>query len=285
MKAKDTGIPAHIDQTAYFLFKAENPVGTILYTPALGVNAQFYTPLAASFAGSGYNVLVHELRGIGISPVRAGRNADFGYSDIINTDFPRLMALAQSMNNAGKVIIAGHSLGGHLSALYLARHRPVADAFVLTACSTPYYRFYNGATRYILRYGTYLIQAIALAMGYFPGSRLGFGGREAKTLISDWSRLARTNLFRLKGDLFDYEAALRSLDPPVLSLCFATDPMAPPRAVKGLNAKFPGHLLTERVLSGEQSGAVDHFSWVNRYGGVTGDILEWIETLDCETPG
>ena len=274
-----TGTEVVLDRTAYLRFTAKNPVGTILFSPALGVRAAFYTPLTLALAAGGYHVLVHELRGNGISPVRPGWGTNFGYATIINEDFPALVEAARKLDPSVDLVMAGHSLGGQLAALFCAKTREPIKALVLTACSTPHFVHYNGAMRYQIRYGSYLFQIIASLVGHFPGKTVGFGAREARALIHDWSRLARTGRFTPAGDDFNYEQALAAITIPILSIGVETDPMAPPDGIRGLNAKFSQHHLVEEILSQAETGRVNHFSWVKGYPEVATRITDWLAAL------
>ena len=64
----------------------------VIIMPAMGVNASFYAPVAQSLVKQGLNVVTADLRGHGESSIRPGRNADFGYSEMVLYDWPCIMA-------------------------------------------------------------------------------------------------------------------------------------------------------------------------------------------------
>ena len=79
---------------------------------------------------------------------------------------------------------------------------------------------------------------IARGLGYFPGDQLGFGGKAARTQIRDWSHQGATGKYRPQGANFDYEAALKQLDIPVLAISIDGDQFAPWEAIAHLFGKF-----------------------------------------------
>jgi predicted alpha/beta hydrolase len=46
-------------------------------------------------------------------------------------------------------------------------------------------------------------------LGYFPGRVIGFGGREARTVMKDWTHNLKTGSYKLTTSIFDYDSALK----------------------------------------------------------------------------
>ena len=251
----------------------QSPKGVILFNPAMDTRAKYYEPLALAFSGQGYHVYIHELRGIGESPIRATRDVDFGYLDLLE-DLDVLVDHVQKSHQGLPTTIAGHSMGGQLSLLYAAKFSSKITNVLLIACGTPHHSGYSGKQKLLLSIVPYIFTTSALVYGYFPGKKLGFGGIQGKTLINDWGVLAKSNRFSVQGDSFDYEKALRKIDFPVSVYCFETDAFAPEKSVKEIIKKLNPERVSFRCFSkGELDFYADHMNWVKRSDWLIEQIL------------
>lgn len=96
------------------------PHSSLLWLPAMGVAAKHYRPFAEALAARGVATFVHEWRGNGSSNLRASRQQDWGYKELLSRDLPASeVAIAERFPDIGP-IIGGHSLGGQLACCRLA---------------------------------------------------------------------------------------------------------------------------------------------------------------------
>ena len=109
------------------------------------------------------------------------------------------------------------------------------------------------------RAAVHALDTVTRSLGYWPGHRLGFAGRQPRTLMTDWVHEARHGRYRLQGDQTDYEAALRTLTVPTLLIDIAGDRMNPPGSVDHLAARLSGPADRIRVDT-----YPDHFRWARR---------------------
>jgi predicted alpha/beta hydrolase len=122
-----------------------------------------------------------------------------------------------------------------------------------------------------------MIPLLNAAFGYYPGHRVGFGGREARTLMNDWLDLARTNVYGARGMDEDFDAAIARYTGPVLSLRMADDPFAPEAAMAAVTDKFHQATVSRHVITAEQIGdRADHFRWARKPEAVVEHILAWM---------
>lgn len=206
----------------------------LLVVPAMGVNARSYDRFGEALAAEGVTALVMELRGGETSSVRPRPGVDFGYADLLG-DFAPHLALLRARSSA-PVHVLGHSLGGQLGTVGLARWYVPGAKLVVIASGTVHHRAWTGLPRYGVLLGTQLAGLIARGLGYYPGHRLGFGGRQATSLIVDWSNAARTGAYvsHREGPL---EQQLDELAPEVLAVHVQGDTMAPRASTEALLRK------------------------------------------------
>lgn len=255
---------------------------TFIFTPAMGVPAAYYKPFALGVADQGWAAVIMELRGAGASSVRASRKADFGYHEFITEDIPEVIHTAERMFPENRIILAGHSLGGQLNTLFAALNPQKVDALVFIAACTVYYKGWPFPKNIGVLAGAQAAAAISKAMGYFPGHRIGFGGREARRVILDWARNARTGEYRIQNNDADFESLARQIDLPVLSLSFKGDQLCPERAARHLTGKLKRADVTHIHLSEKDTPyrSLHHFRWAKESDAVIRKIRKWSDEID-----
>jgi predicted alpha/beta hydrolase len=253
---------------------ARETQATLLCLPALGVPAAFYVPLARAFAASGVAMVTADLRGNGASSVRASRGVDFNYARLV-ADAAQLVQAIRARSGV-PLYALGHSLGGHVAALLAGRMPEAFDGLVLCACGTNYARCFPGPTR-LLVYGLSLAAStLGPVVGHFPGERLGFGGREAASLMREWGRLARGGRFEIEG--FDGEAALAAARLDTLMISLAHDHMAPVAAVEHLAGKLSSARVVRVHLdeTHAERQSLDHLRWAKSPAAVVAAVHDWL---------
>lgn len=241
--------------------------------PALGVPAKYYEPLAGPFLQEGWRFVTADLRGNGLSALRVGHGVDFGYREMVVFDWPAVTDAVRKRFPTAPLCLLGHSLGGQLSALYLAANPGAAAGLVLVAAPSVHWRGWGMPLGLVVLAGTQAACATAGVLGYFPGRKLGFGGTEARGVICDWARQARTGRYEPAGSAVDYEGLLGSLQVPVLAVSFEGDFLSPERAVENLLAKMPVADIERIRLEGE---GLDHFGWVKNAAPVIEAVRGWM---------
>lgn len=217
------------------LFRATADAPSLLVVPAMGVNARSYDRFGDQLAAAGVTALVMELRGGESSSLRPRPGVDFGYAELLSDVVLHVEHLRKTAQ--GPVHLLGHSLGGQLGTIGLARWFVPGARLVVIASGTVHYRAWRGLERVGLLAGTQLAQLIARGLGYYPGHRLGFGGKQSTSLIVDWSNAARTGVYasHRHGPL---EHQLDALEPQVLALHVQGDTMAPRASTEALVRKL-----------------------------------------------
>lgn len=250
----------------------------LLIMPAMGVHADYYEPMAVDCVAAGWNAVTADLRGNGRSNLRVDRGVDFGYHHLVEYDWPATIAAVKEMFPESRLYLTGHSLGGQLSALYLARRPDDAAGLILIAAGSVYYRGWNFPESLGVLALTQFSRLISTVLGYYPGRRFGLGGTEARTLIRDWSYQSRTGQYKPAGSPHDFESLLRTLRKPVLAISFEDDGLTPYKAVGHLCGKMPEAVVTRLHVKPRDLGVheLGHFKWVRNFSMLTGKIGSWM---------
>lgn len=271
-------LPGGITTEARVWPSASARAPVVVFLPAMGTRASYYDTFGQALSDAGFHAVIGDFRNHGAGTVRPSRRVDFGYRELIREDCAAVIAFARERFPESKVVAGGHSLGGHVTALYatLAAHDELAGLFSVAA-GTVHFRAFEGRRAYGVLVLTQLTDVLSRALGSFPGQRVGFAGLEPKTQMLDWARAARTGRFEPSGDAHDYERALRELKLPLLVLSIADDDYAPASAARGLYGKLERARATFETLALEPFGRerVGHFSWAKTPLPVVDRIRAW----------
>lgn len=266
-------------EAALFLRERSQPAkAVVICTPAMGVPARFYEPLAQELAERGLGAVTAELRGIGSSSVRVRRGVDFGYHELSMRDLPAVISTVREAHPEAPIFVLGHSLGGHVSALYASAHPERVRGLILVAAGSPYFRNWSFPANLGVLVGSQLMRGLSSVLGYYPGRRVGFGGTEAQRLIREWSSFAVSGRLQVTDSPHDVEARLREFSHPLLAISFDDDRFAPRACMDHLVSKMPRVELTRRHLSPTEVGvsALNHFQWARQPTPVAELIADWV---------
>lgn len=243
----------------------ENPRATLLWLPALGVAARHYLAFADALAMHGIAVFVHEWRGNGSSSIRADRRHDWGYRELLTLDIPASEAVIADACPRLPRILGGHSLGGQLACCRRALSPQAATCLWLVASGSPYWRAFPAPIRYGLPLVYRFLPWLARKTGALPGRLIGFGGNEARTLITDWARTALSGSYAVRAMTEEIDAAMANIDAPTRAVVLSADWLAPESSLRFLLSKMPRSMPAILTLDSHALDAVaDHFSWMKQ---------------------
>ena len=266
-----SGLTSHVT-----FIPVDDPAAPVLVIrPAFGAPASYYRHLTPALAEVGLASLVVEYPGRETRD-GIGRETTYGYDALATGVHESVMTHVRELRPDAPVVLLGHSLGGHVSIFAAALHPdgPAAvDGVILAASASPYWRGYGAPGRVRSFAGTALMATVARAVGYWPGDRLKFWGRQSRVLVQDWSRMARTGRVRPSGAQVDYEAALGAYGGQVLAISLPNDSFAPVGGLEQMLRWVP----KARVTRWHSPDDLGHIQWVRRNADVVPVIAAWVE--------
>ncbi len=251
-----------------------SPVSVLIVLPAMGAHARPYRFMAAALAKAGHLVITVDPRGHGQSLPHPRRGIDYSIDDIMAHDVAAVVAYVKSHYPDLPRILLGHSLGGHISALYAAEHPGDVSALITLTTTHVYYRKLGlPSISLILSFAL-----IARLFGYLPGQYVGWGTPMARSQVLDWVRWGLTDRYS-GSDGRDIEPALAKLEKPLLSIGFSDDKrLARPAGIDHFNDLMPACRLTRWTMSPEELGvsSLGHFDHLRNGEKVWARMDQWI---------
>jgi predicted alpha/beta hydrolase len=246
----------------------------VLVMPATGVPQSYYAKYAAYLAERGFTVLTFDYRGIGRS-----RNGSLRHSTARMRDWALLDAAAAARHlGTGEIAVVGHSFGGQ--ALGLLPEPGRIAAALLVGAQSGYWRHWPPLGRLWMWPATHIgLPAVATLLGYFPGSRLGFGEDLPPGVALEWASWCRHPQY-LVGALGVHDAYAR-VRAPIRAYAISDDAFAPLRPVEALAALYPNARWQTRRLAPRELGVPDigHFGFFRERfrASLWRESADWLE--------
>lgn len=254
-----------------------------LITPALGVRGSFYKYLAFEMAQNGWNVATMDWRGNGKSSVKVSRETLFGFHEILTIDYPAIMEAIKNVFPGNPLFLLGHSLGGQLNLLYSCLSTYPVNGAVLLAGGSNFYKYLSFPRNYGRKMNYFLIQILTNLFGYFPGDRLGFAGKESKTMILDWLHESLTGEYSVRNCPYDFNRLLSELELPVLFISLNGDHFVTSSCARFLARKLKKAKTTVTELDASDYNLnikkFTHFNWKNSPEPITKTINAWFNEV------
>ena len=238
---------------------------TLIILPAIGVEIAKYQKLISGLNNNGLNTIAADYPGCGKNTPKVSRSFNYSYHDLLEYFIPQLIQFTSHMNQ-DNVILFGHSLGGHLATLYSQQHN-VQVIGIATGNIGLHYWDLKGKVQ--------ILQAISLftmltkIYGYLPGDKVGFGHKEAKSLIQDWCKTGLTGKYThiLKSMQISNNAAL--------FIQMKGDQWAPMSSLLGLSQYFSHPQIEQLDLRSNLKGN-QHSVWIKQPETVIHTIQKWL---------
>jgi predicted alpha/beta hydrolase len=110
-------------------------------------------------------------------------------------------------------------------------------------------------------------------LGHFPGERIGFGGRQPRTLMQQWARFCREGRIELAIErCTDWRDRLQRLPQRVAALHVRGDRYAPRGSIAHLLGEAGVDALPDEADIG---GSPGHFGWLRDCDGIARQVVRF----------
>jgi len=236
-------------------FAAAQRRGVIVFNGATGFRQSFYFKLAQYAAERGYDVLLYDYRGMGLSAPADLASETTRMSDWGLLDMRAALDAATERAQGLPVVTFGHSVGGQF--LGLLRNHSLARAHVQIATSVGYWRWEHAPFKYLAWWFWRVHGPLMLALkGYIPTGGGWAGLPLPRGVYEEWRRWC------LRPDHFGSDLATYLADnyfseirAPLLSVGFSDDAIATRRTVEALNKFYPNAARESRWYTPADAGS------------------------------
>lgn len=198
----------------------EAPRATIVFAHAMFARRSAWERprgqgLAARYAERGYRTISFDFRAHGESERGTSQAL---YDAFVRLDLPTVVACAKDRGD--KVIVVGHSLGGHVALASQGTGRLGADALVVAGANVWHEPFEPSRVRFASLVGAArILETLVRTTGKFPARALRMGSDDApRGALSVFLRTATAGTWKSDDGEDDYMAALTRVDAPVFAI-------------------------------------------------------------------
>jgi predicted alpha/beta hydrolase len=242
--------------------KATKPHGVAVLAHAMMARRiEFERPrgggLARFLSERGWRTIAFDFRGHGDSGPGAAEGARWTYDDLLVHDLPAVVACARARIRRGKVVVVGHSLGGHIALASQATGRLDADAIAMFGANVWLPSLEPSPIRWIAKRAiARMIDEVCDRRGYFPARALRLGSDdESSEYMRATARIARERRWQSEDGREDYFAALGDVTIPVLAVASDGDRInCHPDCAERFLARTRGPKTFHRITQADDGG-------------------------------
>ena len=247
---------------------------TLILLNALGVTRNKYQKFIEGLSAKGFTVFSADYPCCGENKPTIKKGIDYDYNHLVTDFIPKLINKAQTEYPDNRIILVGHSLGGHVATLYSASS---GQPFIGIATGNVHYKNWSdrrGQLRVLS--AVTAIQILLKIYGYLPGEKIGVGDQEAKTLMQQWCQTALTGTFKFMT------IPMTSKDSKGLYINIEGDHFAPMTSMQGLanlcaKPKIVSVKLEDNLLATKGN---PHSIWVKQPTPIIDSLCRHLTFLD-----
>jgi predicted alpha/beta hydrolase len=261
------------------------PMASLFFIPGMGLSARQYIAFGKALAECGIECWLHEWRGIGSSSLRARRGVDWGYRELLDIDLKAAVDAIQAPMPGRPLFFGGHSLGSQFALMLAGRRERQPDGLALVAGGSPFWKLYPLIHRGLLLSVFLSLPLLGAVVGHYPGRQVGFAGKEARSVMRDWTWTGRHGHYGLPSLEPSPTAGMAELEVPILGIRMADDWFVPKASLNGLLGHAPRCPSEQTVIDELPGGApTDHFAWLRAPDPVAERIARFFLDSIAEAP-
>ncbi len=214
--------------------------------------------LSRFLSDRGWRTIAFDFRGHGESGKGAAKGARWTYEDLVARDLPAVVDGARARARGRKVIVLGHSLGGHVAAAAQASGTIDVDGIGLLATNVWLDSIEPSFARTLAKRAIgRAMEAVCRRCGFFPARRLRLGSDdEAAAYMGALWRVQARAFWGTEDGQTDYWEALRHVATPLYALASAGDPInAHPECTARFALRAKGAVTIERIRTSDDGSA------------------------------
>jgi predicted alpha/beta hydrolase len=247
--------------------RGERPQGVVVLAHAMfgrksewdkGKRGDGQGGLARFLNARGWRTIAFDFRGHGESGKGAAKGGRWTYEDLALRDLPAVVEGARARARGRKVVVVGHSLGGHVAAAAQAARAMEVDAIGLLASNVWLASIEPSYPRLVAKRAlTRAMDAVCRRRGYFPARGLLLGSDdEAADYIAALSRVVERGFWGTEDGRIDYWDQLRHVAVPLFALGSDGDPLnAHPECVARFALRARGEVTIDRIRASDDGGS------------------------------
>ncbi|MGU3400830.1 alpha/beta fold hydrolase [Brucellaceae bacterium D45D] len=253
---------------------------TVIINPATGVAARYYRFYAEFLVSHGFDVLTYDYRGIGNSRPENLRRTGYRWHDWGEKDFAAALDFVLARDLPQPIHVVGHSFGG--VAPGFAANAGHISRMLTVGAQYAWWRDYKSSHKLsLLAKWHFVMPALTLLCGYFPGRKLGWLEDLPARVALDWALMGK----RLENTVPSPQRAeirgrFAEVSADILAITLSDDELGTPQAVARTLSLYSASqrqqvLLEPKTLGYERIGHFDLFH--NRHAaGFWIDSLLWL---------
>jgi predicted alpha/beta hydrolase len=239
--------------------RGERAQGVVVLAHAMFARKSEWDKGLAGFLNErGWRTIAFDFRGHGDSGKAASKGGRWTYEDLVARDLPAVVDGARARARGRKVIVLGHSLGGHVAAAAQATGAIDVDGIGLLATNVWLEAIEPSYARVLAKRATVrAMEAVCRARGYFPARRLRLGSDdEAAEYVQTLCRIASRGFWGTDDGRVDYWDRLRDVAVPLFSLASAGDTInAHPECAARFALRAKGRVTIHQIAHSDDGGA------------------------------
>lgn len=230
----------------------------------------------------GARAIAFDFRGHGDSGKSASSGGFWSYDDLVTRDLPAVVAAATARSEGAKVIVVGHSLGGHAALAACGAGHMRVDGLVLIAANVWMPHHERSLARRVAKRAVMESLRLSTArVGYFPARTLRQGSDdEAAPFIHDLVRFYESDRWTSGDGRVDFEASMATIAAPLLAVASRGDRIeCHPESARAFLSNFGGKSEMFIVSEGDGGNAApSHMGLVTSPSArqVRDTVVRWI---------